>query len=382
MLEVDVKLRLDRFDLTAALALDHPITAFFGPSGAGKSALLGVIAGTVNPQHGRVRLGGETLFDSTKGIRVPANRRRVGLVGRDPTVYPPCPIKTHLQEAFGQAPYRGDGFRFQRIVELLELGSVLPRHSRQLSATERRRVAVAHALMASPRLLLVDDDSTSLGRATRDETLSMLSRVRDSLRIPVIYVCQTLGEILQLTDQMVLMAGGRILGVGDVNQVIAERLLLASHSLQGIDNTLRVTICDHQVEDGCTIAQYYGTELVLPIAPHLQRNTTATVSVRSSDIALSKQYLTGISIQNQIKGRICAVIRTPEHAVVQVDCGNALLAGVSLKALRDLHLQEGDSIYCLIKAHAFRYAGAAGPSSADRPDLSDAPDDGVMPTRH
>jgi molybdate transport system ATP-binding protein len=366
MLEMDVKLSLDHFDLSAALALDSPMTAFFGPVGAGKSTLLSMIAGTVTPQRGWIKLGGETLFDTRKGIRVPASRRRVGLVRRDPTVYPRHSVKAHLQDAFGQAPFQGDGFKFEEIIHLLALEPLLTCHSHQLSTAEKQRVAVAHALMTSPRLLLLDDHPNASDYAPTSRILSSLTRVRDALKIPVIYVSHTLGDILQLTDQMVLIANGRILGVGDVYEIIADRILLASTALQGIENILPVTILAHEAENGCTIAYYCGTELVLPIAPRLAKNESAQISVRSSNIALSKQYLEGISIQNQIKGRICAIIRTPEHAVVQIDCGHTLLAGVSLKALKDMDLQEGDRIYCLIKAHAFSYVNETVQTSATR----------------
>lgn len=386
MLEMDVKLRMDRFDLSAALALDSPMTAFFGPAGGGKSTLFGVIAGTVNPQYGYIKLAGETLFDTRKGIRIPPSRRRVGLVSRDPTIYPPYSIRTHLQVAFGQAPFRGDGFKFHQIIDLLELDALLEKRSHELSASEKQRVAVAHALMASPKLLLLDDYPSPADFDAESRILSFLTRVRDTLMIPVIYVSHTLAEILQLTNQMVLIAGGRILGVGDVHQIIADRILLAGTALQGIDNTLPVTILDHRVEEGCTTAYYYGIELVLPIAPHLPKNEPARVSVRSSNIALSKRYLEGVSIQNQIKGRICAIIRTQEHAVVQIDCGTTLLAGVSLKALRDMALREGDAVYCLIKSHAFSYLHEGVQSAAKRNtgrcDLCLASNQDASKTRH
>lgn len=366
MLEMDVKLSLDHFNLSATLAIDSPMTALFGPAGAGKSLLLGMMAGTVNPRRGWIKLGGETLFDSGKGIRVPASRRGIGLVSQDPMVYPRYSVKTHLRDAQGQSPFRADRFQFDELIHLLELEHLLDSHSHQLSAGEKQRVAVAQVLMTSPRLLLLDDHPNVSHPAPKAQVLPYLTRVRDALKLPIIYVGRSLGEILPLTDQMVLIANGRILGVGDVHEIIADRILLASTALQGIENILPVTILDHEAENGCTIAYYYGTELVLPIAPQLAKSASAHIAIRSSDIALSKQHLEGTSIQNQIKGRICAIIRTPEHAVVQIDCGNTLLAGVSLRALKAMDLREGDTVYCLIKAHAFSYVGATVPTPARR----------------
>ncbi|MGE5320813.1 MAG: TOBE domain-containing protein, partial [Hyphomicrobiaceae bacterium] len=146
-----------------------------------------------------------------------------------------------------------------------------------------------------------------------------------------------------------------ILGAGDVHEILADKILLAASAVQGIENVLPVTVLAHDADDGCTVANYYGTELVLPISPHLAKGAAVNIAIRSSDIALSRQHLNGTSIQNQIKGRICAIIRTPEHALVQVDCGSTLLAGISPRALKQMSLHEGESVYCLVKAHAFSY---------------------------
>lgn len=137
--------------------------------------------------------------------------------------------------------------------------------------------------------------------------------------------------------------------------MIADRNLLMNSRVQVFDNIIPVTIRHHDIESGCTIAHYFGIQMVLPIAPHLRKTGTHKISVCSNDIALSKRYIKEISIQNQLKGRICAIIRTPEHAIVQVDCGTTLLAGISLRALAEMDLQEGDSVYCLIKASSFSY---------------------------
>lgn len=358
MLEMDIKLQATQFTLSAQLAIDAPITALFGPAGAGKSALLQMITGTVNTQQGWIRFAGETLFDSRQGIRLSARRRRIGLVSGDPTAYPPRPVYVHLRDAYSHRPHGVDLVGFDEVLDLLEIGPLLDRHSHELSAAEKQRVALAHTLMASPRLLLVDDPAKTTGQGFTDEYLALLRRVCEKLGMPIIYVPHSLEEALRLTRRMVFIAHGKILGCGDIVDIINERILLAPTAPQSIDNTLPVTILDHDTGHGCTLAYYYGTQLVLPIAPTLAKGESARVSIRSNEIALSRKRLDGISIQNQIKGRIGAIIRTAEYAMVQVDCGHALLAAVSLRALSDMDLREGDTVYCLAKAQAFAYVGA------------------------
>ena len=122
-----------------------------------------------------------------------------------------------------------------------------------------------------------------------------------------------------------------------------------------IENVISVSIQSHDIEAGCTLAKTYGIELALPLRPNLPVDSVVQVSVRSSDIALSRNYLAGISIQNQIKGRICALVSMGGSIIVQIDCGNTMLAGITHRACRDMALQEGDTVYCLVKAHSFCY---------------------------
>ncbi|AAU91146.1 putative molybdenum ABC transporter, ATP-binding protein [Methylococcus capsulatus str. Bath] len=355
MLELDVKLSRGHFDLSARLAIDSPMTACFGPPGAGKSTLLGMIAGVVMPQRGWIRLGGETVFDSRRGVRMPAGRRRIGLVRFDPASHPRQTVGELLRDTHRNS-VRSGTFGFAGVVDLLELEPLLDSGIQSLPAGDRQRVALAHALIPAPRLLLLDDQLEVSG-VSNSALLPYLTRIRDELNVSIIYVSHSLGEVLQLTNRMVLMVNGRVLGFGDPHEIITDKILSAGAPLQGIENVLPVTVLGHEAENGCTIGYYHGSELVLPMAAHLAPGDSVDVSIRSSDIALSKQYLRGTSIQNQIKGRLCAVIRTPGHAVVQIDCGITLLAGISLKALHAMALREGDTVYCLIKAHAFSYLG-------------------------
>ena len=134
-----------------------------------------------------------------------------------------------------------------------------------------------------------------------------------------------------------------------------EVSLIQKLGLKPIKNTIPVVIFAHDYPAGCTLAKTYGIELVLPLQPNLPIGSQIKVSISSNDIALSLNYISGISMQNQIKGKICALIFNKNSVLVQIDCGSIWLANVTLKACQDMGLQEGDSIYCLAKTHAFSY---------------------------
>lgn len=131
--------------------------------------------------------------------------------------------------------------------------------------------------------------------------------------------------------------------------------LIQKLGLKPVKNTIPVIIYAHDYPAGCTLAKTYGIELVLPLQPNLPIGSQIKVSISSNDIALSRNYICGISMQNQIKGKICALIFNNDSVLVQIDCGSIWLANVTLKAYKDMNLQEGESIYCLAKTHAFSY---------------------------
>lgn len=355
LLEIDVHLRRPDFHLAAQWAANEPVTALFGPSGAGKTTTLELIAGTQHPNRGRISLESRTLFDSRKGIVVPAENRGVAAVSPKLRDHWLGTVKAGLSEAAAPVPGRRRMFEPGPLIDLLELGPLLDKHAARLSAGEGQRVALARALLKSPRLLLLDDPLTSVEAGIKARVLPFLREAAENLELSMLYAGHSLNEILQLTDRFVLMAGGRILRSGAFREIVGHDTLRRVAGLSRVENILPVTVLSHDLESGCTLAESYGIRLVLPLRLRLPEGASAEVTLRSGDIALSKHYIAGISIQNQIRGRICALIPSGDGMVVQVDCGSTLLAGITLRAYRDMDLKEGDTVYCLAKAQSFAY---------------------------
>jgi len=356
MLALDVKLRRGNFLLSAKLNTDNPITALFGPSGSGKSTLLKVIAGLAQPDKGWIKLGDETIFDSRKGVALSADTRRIGMVFQNRNSWADCPVKALFDTAIMKhVPHRLRRSRRNLIIDFLGVAHLMDRHFTFLSGGEKQRVGLAYSLMGSPRLLLLDEPLNAMDVECKSTIIPLLRQIKREFDLPIVYVSHALGEIVELTDQLAVMAQGRIICSGKIQDIVKDQKLSAIARLPAINNILPVTILAHDNEAGCTIGRYYGIDLVLPMHRRLELGSAVYMSIRSCDIALSTQYIAGISIQNQLKGRICAIIRTAENVLVQIDCGNTLLAGITLRALSDMGLQEGDIVYCLVKAHSFSY---------------------------
>lgn len=355
LLEMNVKLRRGHFELITQLAVNDTSVGLFGGSGAGKSTVLGLIAGNLQPQSGQILLDGKILFDNRKGIMVPCEQRPVGAVLQFDPGNAAATVRDHLSAVYQRTLKQRRLFHLDFLISLLELAPILDLTLELLSAGERQRVALVRALLKSPKLLLLDDTFAAIGHGFRTQLLPIFKRLQDEFGVPVLYASQSLAEILDLTDRLIVLDQGKVLRSGPLREVAKQPGVLRYLGICPIDNILPVTLRRHDYYAGCSIADSFGLPLAMPIRPHLPIGGRTQVSIRAKDVALSRRYIEGISIQNQIKGRICALIDSKSSVIVQVDCGGTLLAEITAGACRDMDLREGDDVYCLIKTHAVVY---------------------------
>ena len=355
LLEMSVKLRRGHLDLTTQLSINDSSVGLFGKSGAGKSTILGLIAGTIQPQSGHIVLDGKILFDSRKGIVMPREQRPVGAVLQVDCTHSAETIRDNLTSAFNRTLKHRRIFKLDYLIGLLELEPILDHPITLLSAGEHQRVALARSLLKSPRLLLLDETFAVIGNDYRIQLVPILKRLQEELGLPVLYASQSLGEILGLTDRLIVLEQGKVLHNGLLLDIAKQQGMLRYLGIRQIDNILSMTLRSHDTSSGCSLAHSFGLPLTLPLRTDLAVGSQTQVSIRANDIALSRNYISGISIQNQIKGRICALIPSGESLIVQVDCGGTLLAEITPGACRNMALQEGEDIYCLIKTRSITY---------------------------
>jgi molybdate transport system ATP-binding protein len=209
VISVAARHALGEFALDVGFESDARVIALFGPSGSGKSTLLNVVAGLIRPQVGLVRVEGRVLTDTQAGTFVPPHRRRIGYVFQDTRLFPHLSVRRNL--AYGRW-FTSASERYassEEIVALLGLGTLLDRRPPTLSGGEKQRVAIGRALLASPRLLLMDEPLASLDAARKAETLPYIERLRDELAIPVVYVSHSRDEVDRLADEVVHLEAGR-----------------------------------------------------------------------------------------------------------------------------------------------------------------------------
>ena len=223
MLAVSVEKRLGDFALNAKFEAAGGVTALFGPSGAGKSMLVSMIAGLLAPDRGHISLDDTVLFDSSAHKNVPAYRRRIGYVFQEGRLFPHMTVANNLEYGRWMGGLAPDPAETERIIALLDIGSLLRRRPGRLSGGERQRVAIGRALLMKPRLLLLDEPLASLDRARKLEILPYLGRLRDEAKVPMIYVSHQAGEIQRIASQVVRIEDGQVFAIGGLELLDEER---------------------------------------------------------------------------------------------------------------------------------------------------------------
>jgi molybdate transport system ATP-binding protein len=354
----DLRLQRAGFTLDVQLETSAPVTGVFGPSGSGKSTLLHVIAGLLTPRAGRLVVNGNVLYDASRRIDVQPQRRRIGIVFQDNQLFPHLTIKQNLGYGLNLQPKTERRLNLEQIVELLELRDLLMQRPQQLSGGQQQRVALGRALLACPRLLLLDEPLASLDVRLKHQILPFLQRVNAELQIPMLYVSHAIDEILYLTQRLVVLDRGRVVDQGDFAELITKPAVLGLAQSLGLENVLAVEVVTHDDVLGYTLGRCYGQSIYLPLC-RTTPGTIAFVIAKAASIAVARAAVTGTSIQNQLPGTISRLTPIAQRLVVEIDIGRPLLVEISLKAAHDLQLQTGDSVYCLLKAQSLSYLGSA-----------------------
>jgi molybdate transport system ATP-binding protein len=214
MLRLDVSKQLGEFSIAAAFASEGRVTGLFGASGAGKTSLINMIAGLLRPDRGTIAIDGDILDDTAAHAHVPAHRRRIGYVFQDARLFPHLDVRQNLDYGRRMNGLASDPANEARVVELLDIGTLLDRRPGKLSGGERQRVALGRALLAQPRLLLLDEPLGSLDDERKAEILPYLVRLRDEANVPMVYVSHDADEMRQLATQIVMLRRGRVTAFG------------------------------------------------------------------------------------------------------------------------------------------------------------------------
>lgn len=328
-LEVALDRQVGRgFRLELAFDVQAGVLAVVGESGAGKSCLLESLAGVVP--------GGRVVLDGVDLARLSIARRGVGWVTQDPLLFPHLDVAANL--AFARRA--GDP---QEVAAALDIGHLLDRRPAHLSGGERRRVSLARALLARPRLLLLDEPFAGLDERRRRQALSLLHRVHARFDVPMVLVSHVPEEVIGLADHALRLHAGRLVAEGRPTAVLRV-------GETDVDNHLLAEVCGRdRVRTG-------GVEWQVPL-PEGARGAQA-LAVFAHDVLLARGRPDAISARNVWRTRVLGIEPAGGALLVRL-AEPGITATLTRDAVQELGLVPGSEVHALLKATSIAVLGPA-----------------------
>ena len=326
------------------------ITALFGPSGSGKTTLLRIIAGLEDAATGTVAFDGETW--QSDEARVPTHRRNVGYVFQDGRLFPHLTVAENLAFALRRGP---NGPRraiaLEEAIEALDLAPLLARRTPSLSGGEQQRVAMARALLTSPRLMLMDEPLSSLDVKRKREIVPHIETLPQIFGVPVLYVTHNLDEVARLANNVVLLVEGQVAACGGVAEVFERTDLEAMTGGLEAGVVLRAPVIAH--DSGIATLRIGQQQLRVPMAA-AQVGTARPIRIHARDVAIATVRPEKLSIRNVLLGRIRQIepgANMNVELLLDID-GEHLRARITRDALEELDLSVGREVFALVKSVA------------------------------
>lgn len=362
MNSIHLQIQLNRSAFMLDVDLQLPgqgITAILGASGSGKTTLLRAVAGLEKNQQGRIQIGAHVWQDTQQGIDLPTWQRPLGYVFQESSLLPHLTVSDNLNFGLKRALKTSGNAQpdaakaLQASIELLGIGNLLQRMPDQLSGGERQRVAIARAIAMQPQLLLMDEPLASLDAARRQEIFPWLSKLRDELKMPMLYVTHSADEVARLADHLVVLDKGNVKAQGPVSAVLTQVVnpvvvgedagaLIAGHIGQ-VDKQWHLSRIDF--EGGCVWMRDAG----LPVGKAVR------IRILARDVSLATSEPQNTSIQNQLRGTIQSITPDahPSQVLVVLKCGaEEVMARVTKRAVDELGLLVGQPVWAQVKSVA------------------------------
>jgi len=342
-------LPLANFTLEVNLELKSRVTAIFGPSGAGKTSLLDVIAGLRNAKSACIELDDVILTDTANGTFVPPRDRRMGYVPQDLGLFPHFSVRQNLLYGHKASGNRNSLFRFEHVIDVLEIQPLVERRVGQLSGGEKQRIALARALLTSPRFLLLDEPLANLDIKLKSRIIPYLARVRDEFDVPMLYVTHDRFEAMTMADEIAVLINGKVAQTGAVEEVFNRPANMEVADLLTVETIRQGRIVN--TRDGL-VEVAIGSTTLIALEANLKANTQEVFAcIRAEDVTLVKGTdVPGSSARNHLVGIVKGLAPQGPLMRVDLDCGFPLAALLTKLACKELGLRPGERVLALIKA--------------------------------
>jgi len=349
-----IKHKINDINIDISIETSNGITAIIGPSGAGKSTICNIIAGLITPDAGSISLSGGIFFDTLTCQNLKPEDRGIGYVFQDPLLFPHLSVRKNL--IYGMS--LGDRTsRIGIITSLLNIEGLMDRKPATLSGGEKKRVAIARAVLSDPKLLIMDEPFSGIDPSRRENLFPYLEKLKDHLGIPIIYISHQMDEIIRLAENVLLMKDGKQKAFGTLEKVLSNQ---AFEDFIGYSDTgalLRANVSNNGTQ--LNHLKVEGGELI-SVSKNLIEGQEVRIRILARDVSLSLSKPKGLSIQNILPSRIKSIKDAGENEVDvrleltenKTDNPDIIISRITKTSNASLKLKEGKDVFALIKALA------------------------------
>ena len=346
-LHIDVEKKLGSFFLQVKTDVSGERTGIFGESGSGKSTLVHLISGLMVPDKGEIMLDEEYLFSSREKINLAAERRRIAIVFQQAMLFPHLSVKANLLYGYKRCRPENRRIKADALIDLLQLQPLLERGVKNLSGGEKQRVALGRAILANPRLLLMDEPLSALDDTLRFQIIPYLRSVSEKFGIPYLFISHSLTEMQLMTDHILEIKNGQSFDETTPEQLARNRM---TQSANGYINLLHLSNPHH--EHGL-FAYQWGKNYLLVSGG--EQTGESLFELSSREIILFKKHPEAISARNLLECTVTEMFESDGRIGIVLSVnGEKLVAEIVRAAAEELNITPRSTLFAAIKASSFR----------------------------
>jgi len=347
---IDIEKKQGDFSLKLNTEISGERVGIFGASGSGKSTLVHLIAGLIKPDAGEIYLDDTCLFSSRNRIDLSPEKRRIALVFQQATLFPHLGVKSNLLYGYKRCRPAERRIKPEAIIEVLNLGHLVGRGVGKLSGGEKQRVALGRAVLANPRLLVMDEPLSALDDSLRYQIIPYLRSVSAEFGIPCLFISHSLIEMQLMTERVLVVRDGRLASISTPDELARSGM---AANPRGYLNLLRL---DGATQKESLFLYPWGESDLIVSEGRIGEESLFELSSR--DIILFKNHPEAISARNLLECRVAELFDSDGRKGVVLESGGAtLVAEIVRPAAEELGIATGATVFAAIKASAFRRLG-------------------------
>lgn len=298
-----------------------------GPSGCGKSTTLRCVAGLETPDSGQITIGDRTVYDSESRVSLPVHERAVGMVFQNYAIWPHMTVFDHVAFPLRmikkpRVPKKEINARVNESLDQVGLGDLGSRIATKLSGGQQQRLALARALVARPRLLLLDEPLSNLDASLRERMRDQLRELQDQTGVTTLYVTHDQSEAFGMSSRIAVMESGSIVQIGTPLGIYSRPASKYVATFVGKTNLL-----EGEAERGSDAGSVLVAATVGMLHATAERGVDLSgrvgVVVRPEDVEVSEEPI--IDRENVFEGSIAQATFLGETVEYQIDIKGALI---------------------------------------------------------